>query len=248
MGPASNNPKVAIPVPHSHDQPYAARALPQYEAAVRKAGGHPVTIPLDGAATDLRRQIQDCDAILLPGSKADVDPAKYGAVRDSNTADPDQKRDSVDEALLQHAYQARKPVLGICYGLQILNVHRGGTLLQHIDSAVRHNAGRAVPRAHDVQIDHGSRLAAIIGVPQTTGVPVNSSHHQSAARLGDGLHAVARCPNDGIIEAIEGTSPDHFVLAVQWHPERSVDEPGPLGDSARAIFNAFIESARNRKK
>jgi len=73
-------------------------------------------------------------------------------------------------------------------------------------------------------------------------IPVNSSHHQSADVIGDGLRAVARCPEDGIIEALEGTSPDHFVLAVQWHPERSVDDD----ESSRAIFRALIEAARNR--
>ena len=114
-----------------------------------------------------------------------------------------------------------KPVLGICYGLQILNVYRSGTLLQHIQSPVDHEAGRTVPLAHEVTVEPGSMLANIVAEKS---LPVNSSHHQSAEVVGDGLRVVARSQQDGVIEAIEGTSPDHFVLAVQWHPERSVTD------------------------
>jgi gamma-glutamyl-gamma-aminobutyrate hydrolase PuuD len=89
---------------------------------------------------------------------------------------------------------------------------------------------------------------SIVGVTTLGHVPVNSSHHQSADVVGDGLRVVAHSPTDGVIEAIEGTSPEHFVLGVQWHPERSVDEAGPLGDSARAIFRSFIERARERQQ
>jgi putative glutamine amidotransferase len=133
-----------------------------------------------------------------------------------------------------------KPVLGICYGLQILNVYRSGTLVQHIESKINHEAGRTVPIAHNVEISPGSRLSQIVkSAPE---IPTNSSHHQSADVIGDGLKAVAHCPDDGIIEAVEGTSPDHFVLAVQWHPERSVDED----ENSRAIFRALVEAAKAR--
>ena len=138
-------PRIAIPVPHSGDRAYAERALPQYEEAVRKAGGEPVRISLDGDPGTITQALVACDAVLLPGSKADVDPEKYGAQKDPRTAAADVKRDAVDELVLQHAYDEHKPVLGICYGLQILNVHRHGTLLQHIESSINHEAGRAVP-------------------------------------------------------------------------------------------------------
>jgi putative glutamine amidotransferase len=237
-------PRIAIPVPHSGDPEYAGRALPQYEKAVELAGGEPVRIPLDQAPAEVKRLVEGCDAVLLPGSRADVDPAKYRTARDPRTVDADLPRDSVDELLLQDAYNLRKPVLGICYGLQILNVYRAGSLVQHIDSPVDHEAGRKVPIAHNVVVDAGSKLAQIVQGAGTDPlqIPVNSSHHQSADVVGEGLRAVARCPQDGIIEAIEGTAPDHFVLAVQWHPERSVDEDAP----SRAIFQALIKAANAR--
>ena len=235
-------PRIAIPVPHSGDREYAERALPQYEEAVRGAGGEPVRIELDQTPVQVRKQIERCDAVLLPGSRADVDPKKYSAVRRDKTAPADGKRELVDDLLLRDAYKMHKPVLGICYGLQSLNVYRSGTLVQHIESAIDHSAGRAVPKAHSVKIEPESKLAEIVGASKT--VAVNSSHHQSADTVGDGLRVVARSAEDGIIEALEGTGPGHFVLAVQWHPERSVNDGPELAESAKAIFRAFMEAAR----
>ena len=236
-------PRIAIPVPHSTDSEYAERAFPQYVHAVEMAGGEPVRIPLDQSLAEVTELLGRCDAALLPGSKADIDPTKYGADRDARTAPADPARDAVDDLLLRNAYNLRKPVLGICYGLQILNVFRGGTLLQHIESPVNHEAGRDVRIAHSIDVDSGSRVGRIVapgGDEKHVSVTVNSSHHQSAEGIGDGLRVVARCPQDGIIEALEGTSPDHFVLAVQWHPERSVEDD----ERSRAIFRALIEAAR----
>ena len=239
-------PRIAIPVPHSgdrkDDREYAERALPQYEKAVRGAGGEPVRIELNQAPVQILKQIERCDAVLLPGSRADVDPRKYHADRHQKTAAPDTKRDMVDDLLLQDAYEKRKPVLGICYGLQSLNVYRAGSLVQHIESAINHSAGRTVAKAHTVRIEPESKLAQIVGAGNT--VAVNSSHHQAADAVGDGLRVVARAEEDGIIEALEGTAPGHFVLAVQWHPERSVNDGPEVAESAHAIFRAFIEAAR----
>ena len=240
-------PRIAIPVPHSGDRAYAERALPQYEAAVRLAGGEPVRIELDQTPAEVMKKIEHCDAVLLPGSRADVEPQKYGMEPHPKTAPSDPQRDNIDELLLQDAYRQRKPVLGICYGLQSLNVHCSGTLLQHIESEINHAAGRAVAHAHEVEIDPKSRLGKIVGAHDGTPIAVNSSHHQSADVAGDGLRVVARSASDGVVEALEGTTPDHFVLAVQWHPERSVNEPPELSDSARAIFRAFIEAAQARQ-
>lgn len=264
-------------MPHSADREYAERAIPQYERAVELAGGEPVRVPLDQTPAQLMKIIERCDGVLLPGSNADVDPAKFGAARSPHTAPADPRRDTVDELLLQDAYNMRKPVLGICYGLQSLNVYRTGSLVQHIPdflpedlrTKVDHEAGRRVPIAHSVEIQANSKLAEIVcaRVKATAAtsadaagmspsavelaaerrkndllIPVNSSHHQSADVIGDGLRISARCPTDGIIEAVEGTSPDHFVMAVQWHPERSVDEDAP----SRALFRALVEAAAER--
>ena len=257
-------PRIAIPVPHAGDREYAERSLPQYERAIEMAGGIAVRIPLDQPPAEVMKLVEGCDAALLPGSKADVDPFKYDAPRDPRTEAADSGRDTVDELLLQDAYNMRKPVLGICYGLQSLNVYRSGTLIQHIESPVNHAAGRKVAVAHTVEVEPGSKLEKIVSAGreghgfsraaqtakerasapegQPLAVPVNSSHHQAADVIGDGLRVVARSPQDGVIEALEGTSADHFVLAVQWHPERSINEDEP----SRAIFRALVDAARVR--
>jgi putative glutamine amidotransferase len=299
-------------MPHSLDPEYAERAIPQYERAVTLAGGEPVRVRLDLSPEQISKIMQGCDGVLLPGSKADVDPARYQAARSPHTAASDAQRDAVDNLLLENAYQLRKPLLGICYGLQSLNVFRAGSLVQHIPdflpeetrAKVNHEAGKNVAVAHEVEIDRASKLAKILcaysnpesetlcgdsrprlssraqlggsatpvqknaeqpdreghGFSRATEpedndrasapegkliVPVNSSHHQSAdaSKIGAGLRIVARCTDDGIIEALEGTAPDHFVLAVQWHPERSVEEDA----ASRAIFRAFIDAAGKRR-
>jgi putative glutamine amidotransferase len=267
-------PRIAIPVPHSSDPEYAERSIPQYEDAVKQAGGEPVRVPLHRTPAEVMKIVESCDGVLLPGSKADVDPAKFGAPRSPHTAASDQRRDTVDELLLQDAYNTRKPILGICYGLQSLNVYRSGSLVQHIPdflpedlrALVDHEAGKNVAVAHEVRIESDSKLAEIVSGKELKGhgfsraenpakilgalapeentlvLPVNSSHHQSADTIGDGLRVSAHCIEDGIIEALEGTAPDHFVLAVQWHPERSVDQDEP----SRAIFRALIKSADAR--
>jgi len=266
-------PRIAIPLPHSMDLEYGERAIPQYERAVELAGGEPVRIPLDRSPSETNQLIQTCSAVLLPGSNADIDPARFRAPRSPHTAAADPRRDAVDDLLLDDAYRDRKPVLGICYGLQSLNVYRKGSLIQHIPdflpqetrSKVNHEAGKKIAVAHTVEVDTDSTLARMVATNNREGhgfsranrvaqkdgalapegtvvLRVNSSHHQSADSIGDGLRVVARCPEDGIIEALEGTSADHFALAVQWHPERSVDED----EASRAIFRALVEAAMLR--
>ena len=238
-------PRIAIPVPNSKRQDYVWRALPQYERAVRAAGGDPIIIGVKGTNSEIAQAVKLCDGVLLPGSPADVDPEKYGATRHPTTAPADARRDNADELLLQDAYNMRKPVFGICYGLQSLNVWRTGTLDQELPEGVNHEAGRKVAQAHQVLVEPQSKLAAILrdaGVlPEgdTIAMPVNSSHHQAPDVLGDGLRLVAWCPEDGVKEAVEGTAPDHFVLGVQWHPERTYEDDA----ASRALFRAFIQAA-----
>jgi putative glutamine amidotransferase len=233
-------------MPHSGDRDYAERSVKQYEEAVRMAGGEPVRIELAQASFEVRKQIESCDAVLLPGSRADVNPERYREARHEKTEEIDPARENVDHLLLDDAYEKRKPVLGICYGLQSLNVYRSGSLVQHIESPINHGAGRTVPNAHTVRVEGGSHLAEILGVRNSEAVAVNSSHHQSVQLAGDRLRVVAHSPVDGVIEALEGTAPDHFVLAVQWHPERSVQDGRDVADPAEKIFRAFIEAAREK--
>ncbi len=262
-------PRIAIPMPHSIDREYAERAIPQYERAVEQAGGEPVRIALDQPSSEVSQIIAGCDGVLLPGSSADVDPAKFNATLSARTAPADPRREAADQLVLQDAYTLRKPVLGICYGLQSLNVFRAGSLIQHIPdflpeelrARVNHEAGKQVAIAHDVEIEKNSTLRQIIGNHREglgatavqeknsavtregkLSLPVNSSHHQSAGAVGRGLRIAARCPDDGIIEALEGTDSGHFVLAVQWHPERSVDQD----EASRAIFSALIQAAGSK--
>jgi putative glutamine amidotransferase len=238
-------PRIAIPIPNSTDQEYVMRALPQYENAVREAGGEPVIIDLNAELGVIAQKLKSCDGVLLPGSPADVDPEKYGATRHPRTAAPDPLRDNTDELLLQDAYNMRKPIFGICYGMQSVNVWRTGTLEQDLTTGVSHEPAKTVVEAHQVQIDPTSRLAAILhaagALPSGSApaIPVNSSHHQAVATLGDGLRLVAWCPNDEVMEAVEGTAADHFVLCVQWHPERTYESDV----ASRALFQAFVCAA-----
>ena len=243
-------PRIAIPVPNSSDSKYVMRALPQYEHAIREGGGEPVIIDVTAASNKIAQKVKTCDGVLLPGSPADVDPEKYGAPKHDKTAAADPLRDNADELLLQDAYNMRKPVFGICYGLQSLNVWRTGTLDQHLDTGMNHDAGRTVIKAHDVEVDPESRLAQILSfagsIHDREGpvIAVNSSHHQAADILGDGLRLVAWCPTDRVKEAVEGTSPEHFVLCVQWHPERTYD----IDPASQALFQAFVRAASDWHK
>lgn len=228
-------PRIAIPVPHS-DGEYAQRALPPYLAAIELAGAEPVVIPLDLPNAEIARLATRSDGVLLPGSRADVDPQKYGAPRHPKAAPADPARDNADELLLQDVFNMRKPLFGICYGVQSLNVWRTGSLVQHLESAINHTPGREVIQAHKVAIEPGSRLARVM---ETAGeIWVNSSHHQAVDRVGDGLRVVARS-TDGTIEALEGVAPSHYVIGVQWHPERTVESDPP----SRNLFEEFVAAA-----
>ena len=235
----TQRPKIAIPEPCSYDREYSDRALPAYLRAVEACGAEPVVVKLGLAPEEMAREISQCTAVLLPGSKADVAPQKFNAAPHPKTAPADYLRDAADELLLQDAYNLHKPILGICYGLQSLNVWRSGTLLQHIESRVNHEARREAQIAHQVAVESDSLLAKEIGLKGAPGIPVNSSHHQSAEVAGDGLRVVGRCPDDGIVEALEGTADDHYVLAVQWHPERSFEQD----IFSRRLFESFIQAA-----
>ena len=245
-------PRIAIPEPTSTDEAYNERSLPQYVHAIEAAGGIAVPISLHESPASQADTLSSCAAILLPGSPADVDPARYGQIAVKECAAKDGPRESADELLLTDAFKLGKPVLGICYGLQLLNVWRHGSLVQDLPlaeesapAAVNHQPGREVQRAHPIQVDTGSRLAGVLtDVLQENGgqeLYVNSSHHQAIDRPGRDLRVAATSPLDGVIEALEGSEPEQFVIAVQWHPERSYAESA----ASRALFTSFVEAARS---
>src|SRR5215472_14050692 len=176
-------PRIAIPEPCSYDAEYSARSLPPYLRAVEAAGGDPVVIPLGLPPEEMAKRITKCSAVLLPGSKADVDPQKFGQERHPKTAKADPLRDAADELLLQDAYNLHKPIFAICYGLQSLNVWRSGSLDQDIDSAVTHRV-KGGTMAHQVLVEPNTLLAQQIRA-DATAIPVNSSHHQAAKVVGD---------------------------------------------------------------
>ncbi|RXH58454.1 gamma-glutamyl-gamma-aminobutyrate hydrolase family protein [Granulicella sibirica] len=247
--PTSHPLRIAIPVPTFDDLEYNRRSWIVYAEAIRQSGGEPVEVPLTLAHGDLAALASTCQGVLLPGSGADVDPDRYGQDRIQECAPADPARERVDTFLLEDAHQLRKPVFGICFGTQMLNVWRGGALVQDLSILpVNHRAGRSVAIAHTAAIAPESLLGTILQeegtaaseAPEQDGfmrLPINSSHHQSVAVPGEGLRVSARCPQDAVIEAVEGDAPGHYILGVQWHPERSYEQ----SPSSRALFARFMK-------
>ena len=196
-------PRIAIPVPTSTDPEYNAAVWKQYAAAVERSGGEAVEVPLGEPPATTARLIAGCQGVLLPGSRADVNPQKYGQEAIAECAPADLARENVDELLLQDAHNMGKPILTICFGTQMLNVWRGGTLVQHLTGQpVKHRA-----RAHGCGAIwrrwRRIRCLGRVGRPkrsqESDGVlrlPVNSSHHQAIEIAGDGLR-VCRAKSGG---------------------------------------------------
>jgi putative glutamine amidotransferase len=231
--------RIAIPEPTGIDPAYNQRSLPQYLAALHAAGATAVVIPLHERQDRVARLLAGVQGILLPGSRYDIDPQRYGEDPIPECSEPDSARAAVDELLLQDAFNLRKPLLGICGGAQALNVWLNGSLLQDLKTPVNHRPGRQVIEAHRVLVAAGCRLRAILPVEEGPEPWVNSSHHQAVQAGGDNLRIAAVSPEDGVIEAVELDSPDHFAIGVQWHPERSY-----LASAfSRAIFAAFVQAA-----
>src|ERR1700722_8188507 len=208
-----NKPRIAIPVPTSPDPEYNRRSWQQYAQALERSGADPVEVPLNQQPAATAKLIADCQGILLPGSPADVNPQKFGQEPDPECAPADAARENVDELLLQDAHNMGKPIFTICFGTQMLNVWRGGTLVQHLmPMPVNHAAGKAVAVAHPAAIAPNSLLAEIVNEQRTTDngqrISVNSSHHQAIGIPGDGLRVSARSPEDGVVEAIEQSVSD----------------------------------------
>jgi len=218
--------------------------LEPYIASLRAAGAEPVVLSLGLAAEHLGKIASTLDAILLTGSPADVDPSRFRAARHSASADPDPHRERTDWALLEHAFAEQKPVLAICYGIQSLNVFLRGSLVQDIPSelstSIAHETEDAEPAPevfHTTRIDLDSKLSRMDGASEE--VRVNSSHHQSVLEAGRDLRIVSRAP-DGVVEAVEWTGDNNWVVGVQWHPER-MSGGDPL---AQSLFRELVQAAR----
>lgn len=211
----------------------------RYVEAVHDAGGRVLLIPVPLPRDHVLELGAELDGLLLPGSPTDIDPARYGQAPDPRLGRLFPERDETDFLLLGLAEGSDLPVLGICHGMQTLNVWRGGSLCQHLDpegeGGVRHqNAGR--PRdmeAHEVELRTGSLLRDLAG----SRLRVNSFHHQAVDRPGRGLVVVGRA-TDGVAEAVEDPG-RRFLVGVQWHPEAS-RESSP---ASRRLFEAFVQAA-----
>ncbi|HWJ43856.1 MAG TPA: gamma-glutamyl-gamma-aminobutyrate hydrolase family protein [Gaiellaceae bacterium] len=215
----------------------------RYILTLTAAGAIPWLIPLVDDDT-LRGIYEGLDAVFLPGG-ADIDPATYGAEPHPLCDKTDRERDRVEVALARWALEDEKPVLGVCRGMQLINVAAGGSLYQdladELPGALKHDyfpfRGQSYTRdylAHEVRVAEGTRLAQIMGVGP---LRVNSMHHQGVKALGHGLLPTAVAP-DGLIEAIEGDR-DGYLVAVQWHPEVLTDNDA----RTRAMFSDFVAAA-----
>jgi putative glutamine amidotransferase len=230
---------IAIPEPTGQDTEYNQRSLPPYLAALRSAGATPILVPLHERQDRVARLLSSVQGIMLPGSRYDVDPQRYGELPIPACGEVDPARAAVDELLLQDAFSLHKPILAICQGVQSLNVWLNGSLIRDLKTEVNHRPGREVLEAHPVQITPGTRLFGLLSRESASNPFVNSSHHQAIRQVGDGLMVSAVSPDDDVIEAVELYSREHFVLGVQWHPERSYTHSA----FSRAIFAAFVEAA-----
>ena len=225
---------VTIAMPRMSTDPELTAAQAKYPESLARAGADVRWVQL----SDPERAVQEaltCDGLLLPGG-GDMDPQFYGQERIPACGEPNLLRDAAEPPLLRAFLAADKPVLGICRGIQVMNVVLGGTLYQDIKpfAHVPHNDHRA--KIHTVTVRRGTKLEQILG--QDT-VLVNSQHHQAVDRIGPGL-TLAALSEDGIVEAIE--KPDaKFCLGVQWHPEwLSAADPAMQG-----LFDAFVAACRH---
>ena len=244
MTPATQRPRVGIPYRTRNEELTGDFGkIGNYVTAVRMAGGETVIVSLGRSREELRKLVGTLDAVLLSGSPADVDPSLFHASRHPKTNNSDPYRDRTDFALLEYAFAEQKPVLALCFGIQSLNVFLGGTLVQDIPSeigtSVEHeweDEQGAPETFHPIRIDRDSMLARIAAGSEAR---VNSSHHQAVLQPGRSLRVVARS-EDQVVEAVEWTGDANWVVGVQWHPERMVENDA----LAQGLFRTLIGAAR----
>ncbi len=220
------------------DRFYLAR---HYSEAVEAAGGLPVHIPLIPKADFINGIVDSLDGLLLPGSDSDMDPQRYGREPHPRLGSVHPIKDETDLLALERVEDRGMPLFAICFGIQSLNVSRGGTLIQDILSqhpdAIKHEQGAPRDRhSHRVRVLEDSILGQLAG---SESAPVNSHHHQAIETVGRELVATAWAP-DGIIEAVEDPRSDRFALGVQWHPELGWERD----KLSQALFKRFVFEAR----
>jgi len=215
-----------------------------YSERVEAAGGVPVHISLIQKREYIAEVMLGLDGVLLPGSNTDVDPVYYGEEPHPKLGTVIPVKDETDRLVLAEAERRKLPILAICYGMQALNVFRGGKLVQDIGSQVKnclkHEQGMPANRAsHSIKVAKTGIFAGLRSIKNSKGpIRVNTSHHQAVKTVGKGLKAMAWA-KDGVIECIEGTERGKWVLGVQWHPELLNDA---VSDE---IFETFVAKCRN---
>src|SRR5215213_6324750 len=216
---------------------YLAR---QYGEALAAAGGVPVHIPLIPDAELIEAFVERLDGVLLPGSASDVDPLLYGHEPHTKLGPVHPLKDQTDLLVLKESEERRLPLLAICFGMQVWNVFRGGSLIQDIASvvprAIKHEQGAPRERpSHSLSINPESLLGSLAGEVSAV---VNSHHHQALETIGEGLQASA-WSSDGLVEAVEEVGEGRWALGVQWHPELGWE----TDRLSRTIFNSFVAAA-----
>lgn len=211
-----------------------------YSEAVEAAGGAPVHLSLIPKREYIAAVLEQLDGVLLPGSDSDVDPLRYAHEPHPRLGTVQPLKDATDALVLEEIERRGTPLFAICFGMQILNVVRGGTLIQDIESqmpeAIKHQQGAPRDRqSHRVRLLEGSLLSA---VAESENALVNSHHHQAIEKVGRDLVATAWTA-DGLVEALEDPRAERFALAVQWHPEIAWERD----TFSSALFARFIEQA-----
>lgn len=214
-----------------------------YSEALEGLGAVPLHIGLIPKRDYIREVLEKVDGILLPGSDTDVDPLRFGAEPHPKLKRIIYEKEETDLMVLEESAKLKIPVLGICFGMQVLNVYRGGTLIQDIESQVancfKHEQGTPLARSsHTIEVQQGSVLSSLT---DNKNVVVNSHHHQAIDKIGKNLKATAWA-KDGIVECIEDMENEVFTLGVQWHPELSWKTDA----LSRNIFERFISECVRR--
>jgi len=245
MPAAIDRPRIAVALqdPEGESDPEVARLKNRrYLEAILRAGGEPIAVDSAAAETTRREAWSRMDGLLLTGGP-DIDPARYSsAPAGSRRTDP--ARDALDAEAFDAAQRRGRPVLGICRGLQTINVLAGGALVQHIEGHASAPYPAEPVRRHLLRVLPDTRLAEILG-PQLSKLTVNSYHHQavSSATLARGLRATALAahPDGEIVEGLEASDPGRWLMAIQCHPERESSPP-----ELERLLGAFVDACRAR--